>query len=140
MRLPRFSLCVTLALAGCRARPGPLHLAAEGALGPYSAAVEAGGLVFLSGKVGRAGGSFAEELGSALDAVEQDLARLSLSLADVVSVNVFLTDMRDHAALNEVYGARLPRPHPARTTVAVSALPGARRVEVQAVAMRRRDG
>jgi 2-iminobutanoate/2-iminopropanoate deaminase len=123
--------------AGC-ASPRSDHLPAEGALGPYSAAVSAGDLVFLSGKIGKRGVAFPEEVGTAIDAVEKDLAALGISLADVVSVSVFVTDMELYPQLNAVYAERFPKPYPARTTVGVAALPGTARVEIQAVAARRR--
>lgn len=120
--------------------PAPVHLPAEGALGPYSAAVSAGDLVFLSGKIGKAGGSggIGQEVDAAIDAIEKDLERLHLNLADVVSVNVFVTDIGAYAELNAAYAKRFPQPYPARTTVAVSALPGGARVEIQVVAARRK--
>jgi 2-iminobutanoate/2-iminopropanoate deaminase len=126
--------------------PAAGHLPAEGALGPYSAAVSSGDLVFLSGKIGKAGGStvgspagtIGQDVEAAIDSIEKDLDRLQLSLADVVSVNVFVTDMSAYAELNAAYAKCFPQPYPARTTVAVSALPGGARVEIQAVAARRR--
>lgn len=128
---------LSLLAAGCTA-PRTDHLPAEGALGPYSAAVSSSDHVFLSGKIGKRGGTFPEEVRSAIDAVELDLASLGLSLGDVVSVNVFVTDMGLYAELNAVYAERFPKPYPARTTVGVSALPGGARVEIQAVAAKRR--
>src|SRR5262249_495478 len=75
--------------------PAPYHLPAEGALGPYSAAVSSGDFVFLSGKIGKAagGGGIGQEVDAAIDAIVKDLDRLHLTLADVVSVNVFVTDI-----------------------------------------------
>ncbi len=123
-----------LALAACVARGPDLHLAAANAVGPYSALVESGGLYWLSGKIGDPSQSFRDELTGAIDAVEADLKRLGATLADVVSVNVFLTDMARFGELNEVYAARFPKPHPARTTVGVTALPKGAHVELQVVA------
>src|SRR5262245_47631629 len=108
------SLLALLSLAACAA-PKTDHLPATGALGPYSAAVTRGDLVFLSGKIGKRGGAFAEELGTAIDAVETDLRRLDLGLGDVLSVNVFVTDMELYPELNSIYAARFPEPRPART-------------------------
>jgi 2-iminobutanoate/2-iminopropanoate deaminase len=125
-----------LLLAACQTPP-PLHLPAENALGPYSASVEARGLVFVSGKGGKSGGSFAEEAEGAIRAVERELARSQLALSDVLSVTVFLTDMGQYAEFNAVYARLFPAPYPARACVAVSALPANLRVEVQAVAARR---
>jgi 2-iminobutanoate/2-iminopropanoate deaminase len=113
-----------------------VHLAAENALGPYSASVETRGLVFVSGKGGKSGGAFAEEAEAAVRAVEKELLRAGLTLADVVSVTVYLTDMAQYAEFNQVYGRIFPKPYPARACVAVSALPANLRVEIQAVAAR----
>jgi 2-iminobutanoate/2-iminopropanoate deaminase len=126
-----------VALCACRGSRDTVHLEAKGALGPYSAAVAAGDLVFLAGKGGDASLSFRDEVNGAIDAIESDLAGLGLTLADVVSVNVFLADMASFAELNEVYAARFPKPYPARTTVAAAALPKNLRVELQAIARRR---
>jgi 2-iminobutanoate/2-iminopropanoate deaminase len=133
---------VALVCGGCTARvpagSGPTeHLPAQGALGPYSAAVCVGELVLLSGKIGERGGSFEREVETAIDAVEAELRRLGLGVADVVSVTVHLTDMATYAELNAVYARRCPQPWPARTTVAVAALPGGARVELSATARRR---
>jgi len=138
-QLLRFAwLASTILLpAGC-ALPHADHVPAQGALGPYSAAVATSHLVFLSGKIGQRGGTFAEEVKTAIDAVEADLVGFDLGLADVLSVNVFLTDMALYPELNTIYGERFPKPYPARTTVGVAALPGGARVEIQAVAARRR--
>lgn len=130
------SFALPLAFLGACAS-APEHLPAENALGPYSAAVSSGDLVFLSGKIGKGGSSFGDEVSAAIDAIEKDLVRMKLTLADVVSVNVFVTDMAAYPELNAVYAKRFPQPYPARTTVAVTALPGGARVEIQAVATRK---
>jgi 2-iminobutanoate/2-iminopropanoate deaminase len=127
-------------LAASCTSPPPVHLPAEGALGPYSAAVSSGDFVFLSGKIGKAaaGGGIGQEVDAAIDAIVKDLDRLHLTLADVVSVNVFVTDIGAYPELNAAYAKRFPQPYPARTTVAVSALPGGAHVEIQVVAARRK--
>lgn len=127
-----------LLLAACAAPD--VHVPAEGALGPYSSAVASGDLVFLSGKVAAKesrGGEFAAEADAALDAVAADLRRAGLSLLDVVAVTVHLTDIGTYTAFNQVYERRMPEPWPARTCVAVAALPGGARVEITVVAHRR---
>lgn len=125
-------ICV---LACCRSA-SPSHLDAAGALGPYSAAAAAGDLVFLAGKISPQRDSFEAEVHGAIDAVDIDLNRLGLGLDDVISVTVYLTDMSDYAALNAIYAQRFPKPYPARTCIAVAALPAGARVELQAVARR----
>jgi 2-iminobutanoate/2-iminopropanoate deaminase len=135
-RLPSLALALLL-VPGC-ATPRVDHLPAEGAIGPYSAAVDSGSLVFLSGKIGKTGKTLADDTRAAIDAIEKDLRSLGLGLGDVVAVQVFLTDMAAYAELNTAYAERFPKPYPARTTVGVSALPGGARVEIQATALRRK--
>lgn len=115
---------------------GNVHFADAAALGPYSAMVTAGELVFVSGKIGRRGEGFETEVRTAIDAVESELARLGLGLRDVVSATVYLTDMQRYAELNAIYAARFPAPYPARACVAVAALPAGAQVEIQVVARR----
>lgn len=126
-------LAVLLLFAGCRA-PHEERLPAEGALGPYSAAARAGELVFVSGKIGARSESFPAEVEAAIDALEKDLGRLRLTLKDVASCTVYLTDMALYAEFNTVYAHRFESPYPARACVAVSGLPAGARVEIQAIA------
>lgn len=93
--------------------------------------------MLLSGKIGERGGSFEREVETAIDAIEAELQRLGLGLADVAAVTVYLTDMSAFGELNTVYARRFPQPWPARTTVGVAALPGGARVELSATARRR---
>ena len=108
-------------------------------VGPFSQAVSTGDLIFLSGQVGLdadgrlvAGGVDAEarqifaNLGAVLDAAGK-------SFGDVVRVGVFLADMADFAALNAIYAQHFDQPYPARTTVAVAALPLGAAVEIDMV-------
>ena len=108
-------------------------------VGPFSQAVRAGDFLFLSGQVGLdsagklvEGGVTAQaeqifvNLGAVLDAAGK-------SFADVVRAGVFLTDMADFAALNAVYARHFDQPYPARTTVAVAALPLGAAVEIDLV-------
>jgi 2-iminobutanoate/2-iminopropanoate deaminase len=122
-------------------------LSAQGApppLGPYSQAVEAGGLVFCAGQVGwdaeagrlAEGGTLAE-LDRALDNLAAVLGAAGLGLEDVVKVTLFLADLADGAAVNARWQERWPDPPPARSTVAVAALPAGARVEIEAIAARR---
>jgi 2-iminobutanoate/2-iminopropanoate deaminase len=123
--------------SACR-EPATEHLDAPTAIGPYSAAVVADDFVFLAGKGGDVTKTFKEEVAGTIDSIEADLARVGLTLADVVSMNVYLTDMALFGEMNEVYAARFPAPYPARTTVGVASLPKkGMRVEMTAVARRR---
>jgi 2-iminobutanoate/2-iminopropanoate deaminase len=113
------------------------------AVGPYSHAVRAGDLVFLSGQTpldpatGKlVEGGIAAQAGQCLDNLLGVLAAAGLGPDDVVKVNVFLTDMADFAAMNEVYARRFARPYPARTTIGVAALPLGARIEIELVARR----
>lgn len=116
---------------------------AEGAavVGPYSQAVRAGELLFLSGQTpldpatGRlvegGVGAQTEQCFRNLFAV---LRAAGLSPDAVVKVNVFLTDMADFPAMNEVYARQFERPYPARSTVGVASLPLGARIEIELVA------
>lgn len=135
-------LIMATLLVGCAGEhathgDGPRHLPAQSALGPYSGSVAADDFVFVSGKIGNAearAGSFEDETTSAIDAVEAELARHGLTLADAVSVTVYLTDIQLYATFNGVYALRFPEPYPARAVVGVSSLPGEARVEISVTA------
>ncbi len=117
---------------------------ADGAppVGAYSPAIRAGDFVFASGQLGTdpETGEFA---GDGVDAqAEQALANLAaiLEAADsgldrLVKVTVFLVDIADWPALNEVYGRVVPEPYPARSAFAVRELPKGARVEIEAIAL-----
>ncbi|HEY4973063.1 MAG TPA: Rid family detoxifying hydrolase [Steroidobacteraceae bacterium] len=117
------------------------HLAAP--VGPFSHAVHAGELVFLSGQVAQDPVSGKLIQGAVRQQTQQIFANigvllkdLGLTLDDVVKVNVFLTSMRDFGEMNTVYGEHFTQPYPARTTVAVSELPLGAKVEMEMVARR----
>ena len=116
---------------------------AEGAavVGPYSQGVRAGELIFLSGQtpLDPATGRLVE--GGVGVQTEQCFKNLfavlraaGLGPDAVVKANVFLTDMGDFAAMNEVYARQFARPYPARSTVGVAALPLGARIEIELVA------
>ena len=115
---------------------------APAAIGPYSHAIVAGDFVFAAGQVGSdpqsgelvAGGA-AEQAARALDNLEAVLQAAGSALDRVVKSTIFLADMADFAAVNEVYAERLPQPYPARTTVAVRQLPKGARVEIEFIAL-----
>jgi 2-iminobutanoate/2-iminopropanoate deaminase len=113
-------------------------------VGPYSHAVAASGeFVYLSGQTGQnpATGEIVD--GGAEAETRQVLANLSavldaagITFASVVKCNVFLVDMADFAAMNGVFAEVIPGPFPARSTVAVAALPLGASVEIECVAVR----
>ena len=115
---------------------------ASAAIGPYSQAVDSGaGLVFLSGQlpIDPATGAFPEggiqaQTRQSLRNVQAILSAAGLSLAHVVKTTVFLSDMADFAAMNEVYATFFAEPFPARSAVAVKALPKGALVEIECIA------
>jgi 2-iminobutanoate/2-iminopropanoate deaminase len=111
------------------------------AIGPYSQAVRAGQLLFLSGQVAldpasgqMIEGGIAEQTRRVFDNLGAVLAAAGRSFADVVRTTVFLADMNDFAAMNEVYGQYFKEPFPARATVQVARLPKDARVEIDLIA------
>ena len=111
------------------------------AIGPYSQAVRAGQLLFLSGQVpldpatGQlVDGDIAAQTRRVFDNIRAVLDAAGRSFADVVRTTVFLADMNDFAAVNEVYGQYFKEPYPARTTVQVARLPKDARVEIDLIA------
>ena len=132
------ALVCILALTACRSPERAAHIKAENALGHYSSAVLSDDYCFLSGQIGsKRSGPVSEEIASAIDKVENELRRAGLTLSDVVSANVYLTDIVYYSYFNEIYARRFSAPYPARACVAVKALPGKARVEIQVIARRR---
>ncbi|MCI5814751.1 MAG: RidA family protein [Bacteroidales bacterium] len=111
------------------------------AVGPYSQAIVAGNLVFASGQLpidpatGQfAEGGIAEQTRQSLTNVSQVLAAAGTDLAHVVKTTVFLSDMANFGAMNEVYATFFNQPYPARSAVAVKTLPKDAMVEIEVVA------
>ncbi|MEI7742473.1 MAG: RidA family protein [Chloroflexota bacterium] len=116
---------------------------APAAIGPYSQAVAMDCLLFCSGQLGLDPASGAIVEGGVEAQAERSLTNLSAvlaaagsSFADVVKTTIFLVDMGDFAAVNAVYARFMPEPPPARSTVAVAALPKGGLVEIEAIAVR----
>lgn len=114
---------------------------APNAVGPYSQAIVAGGFVFASGQlpIDPATGEFAEggikeQTRQSLTNVTHVLAEAGIDLGHVVKTTVFLSDMANFAAMNEVYATFFSEPYPARSAVAVKTLPKNALVEVEVVA------
>ena len=101
-------------------------------LGPYSPVVRSGEWVVTSGQIGLGGGDVREQTREALSNLRALLESEGASMADVVKTTVFLLDMDDFAAMNEVYAEAFGDHRPARSTVGVAALPAGARVEVEA--------
>ena len=111
------------------------------AIGPYSQALRAGGFLFTAGQVGfdpatgeLVDGGSAEQTRQVLATNRAILEAGGSGLGQVVKTTVFLVDMADFAAMNEVYAEAFGAHRPARSTVAVAALPRGARVEIEAVA------
>jgi 2-iminobutanoate/2-iminopropanoate deaminase len=111
------------------------------AIGPYSQATRAGGLLFTAGQVGfdpstgeLVDGGISEQTERVLQNIRAILQAGGLDLANVVKTTVFLVDMADFAAMNTVYAEAFGDHRPARSTVAVAALPRGARVEIEAIA------
>lgn len=115
---------------------------APGAIGPYSQAIDTGDLVFCAGQLGLdpATGELVEGVEAQADRAMRNVAAVldaaGLTAADIVKTTIFLADMGDFAAVNVVYGRYVTDPPPARSTVAVAALPKGGRVEIEAIARR----
>lgn len=116
------------------------------AIGPYSQAIEAGGLVFVSGQlpVNPTTGEFAEggikeQTRQSLANAQQVLQAAGTDLSRVVKTTVFLSDMDNFGAMNEVYAEFFSQPFPARSAFAVRTLPKGALVEIECIAEAQRS-
>ena len=116
------------------------------AIGPYSQAIEAGGLVFVSGQlpVNPTTGEFAEggikdQPRQSLTNAQQVLQAAGTDLSRVVKTTVFLSDMDNFGAMNEVYAEFFSQPFPARSAFAVRTLPKGALVEIECIAEAQRS-
>jgi len=116
---------------------------APGAIGPYSQAIEAGGMVFVSGQlpVDAATGEFAlggvtEQTKQSFENIKHILAEAGLTTANIVKTTVFLADMSLFADMNAVYATYFEGSFPARSAVAVKALPKNALVEIECIAVK----
>lgn len=119
---------------------------APGAIGPYSQAIEAKTInscfVFASGQIpinpatGEIPEGITAQTEQSLANVKAILAEAGLTVDNVIKTTVFLADMNDFAAMNEVYGAVFTEPYPARSAVAVKTLPKNVLVEIEVIALR----
>lgn len=115
---------------------------APGAIGPYSQAIKAGGLVFVSGQTGVVpqtkqfvGETVAEQTAQALKNLQAILEAAGTDMAHVVKTSVFLADMATFAEMNTVYATFFPENPPARSTIAVRSLPLDALVEIDLIAL-----
>ena len=119
---------------------------APAAIGPYSQAVRAGALVFLSGQIpldpatGQlVSGDITAQTVRVMKNLEAVLAAAGCATSDVVRTTIYLTDLGHFAAVNEAYGKFFEAPFPARATVQVAALPRGAQVEIDAIALARQS-
>lgn len=116
--------------------------AAPGAIGPYSQAIDTGSMLYASGQIpiNPADGTIPEgikaQTAQSLANVKAILDAAGLTLDNVVKTTVFLADMNDFAAMNEVYAEAFKAPYPARSAVAVRELPKKVLVEIEVIAVR----
>jgi 2-iminobutanoate/2-iminopropanoate deaminase len=112
------------------------------AIGPYSQAIRANGLIFVSGQTPidpatqqLISGTVGEQTERVLRNIEAILKQAGSGMAKIVRCGVFLKDMNDFAAMNEVYGKFFPNDPPARSTIQAARLPKDCQVEIDAVAL-----
>jgi 2-iminobutanoate/2-iminopropanoate deaminase len=114
---------------------------APAAIGPYSQAVIAGGFLFVSGQIpldpaagALVSGSIADETRRVFDNLKAILEAAGATFDNVVKTTVYLSDMADFSAMNDVYATYFSDPAPARATVQAAALPKGVRVEIDLIA------
>lgn len=154
-RLPAPVLLVVLLVAGCAEAPPPHEPSlpapvpeevatpeAPEAIGPYSQAVRAGHTLYLAGQIAldpesgaMVDGGIEAETRQVMANLQAVLNAAGMDFGDVVQTQVFLADLDEFGAMNEIYGSYLEEPFPARATVEVAALPRGARVEIQMVAV-----
>jgi 2-iminobutanoate/2-iminopropanoate deaminase len=113
------------------------------AIGPYSQAVCAGNMVFISGQLGidpKTGqlvdGGIESQTQQAIENVKSILSVEALAMKNIVQVQVFLADIKDFAAMNEIYAKYFTPPYPSRAAFQVAALPKGGLIEIMVVAVK----
>jgi 2-iminobutanoate/2-iminopropanoate deaminase len=114
---------------------------APAAIGPYSQAVLTDGLLFTSGQIALhpatgqlAGTDIETQANRVLDNLKAVLTAAGATFEDVVKTTIYLTDLKDFAVVNKIYGARFGENPPARTTIQAAALPAGALVEIDMIA------
>ena len=114
---------------------------APSAIGPYSQAIQVGNFVYASGQIpidpatgAIVDGDIKAQTRQSLNNVKAILAEAGLSMRNVVKTTVFMADMNDFADMNSVYAEFFTEPYPARSAVAVKALPKGAQVEIEVIA------
>lgn len=115
---------------------------APAAIGPYSQALDLGDLVFVSGQIpvnpatGLMADTVEEQAAQSLANIKAILAQAGLTMANVVKTVIFLADINDFAAVNQVYAQAFSEPYPARSCVQVAAIPKGAKLEIECIANR----
>lgn len=115
---------------------------APAAIGPYSQALDTGNMLFISGQIpidpatGMMPESVTDQAKQVLTNITNILAEAGLTMANVVKTSVFLSDLNDFAAVNEVYASFFAEPYPARSCVQVAAIPKGAKVEIETIAVK----
>ncbi len=115
---------------------------APAAIGPYSQALDLGDLVFVSGQIpvnpatGLMADTVEEQAAQSLANIKAILAEAGLTMANVVKTVIFLADINDFAAVNQVYTQAFSEPYPARSCVQVAAIPKGAKLEIECIAKR----
>lgn len=114
---------------------------APAAIGPYSQAVKYGNMLFCSGQIpldpvtgGLVEGDITRQTNQVMNNIAALLSAADTGFDDVIKTTIYLTDMADFAAVNEVYGKRFPKHKPARSTIGVKSLPRGAMVEIEVIA------
>jgi reactive intermediate/imine deaminase len=140
-------LAATFGQAACVATrdvtPPPAYTAAEGDL-PFSPAVRAGSMIYLSGQIGTTSmtpptliaGGIEAETRQTLENIKGVLAKSGASMDDIVKCTVMMADMRDWAAMNAVYASYFPKHKPARSSFGTAGLALGAKVEIECWAFR----
>lgn len=120
----------------------PISFAGPESKLPFSDGMVAGNTLYVAGQEGRtadgklAEGGTAGETRAALGAIEKVVKAAGFEMKDIVSVTVYLADIKDFDEMNKVYKSIVPDPKPARATVQVSALVGEAHIEISAIAVK----
>lgn len=115
---------------------------APAALGPYSQALVQGDMVFCSGQIpvdpatGTIADTIEEQTAQSIANIKSILAENGMSISNVIKTTVFLADLNDFAAMNEVYGKHFTEPFPARSCVQVAAIPKGCKLEIECIAVK----
>jgi 2-iminobutanoate/2-iminopropanoate deaminase len=103
---------------------------------PFSNGIVVGKTLYVAGTQGTISGDIKKETASALENIRKIVEAAGFGMADIVAVNVYLADVKEFGAMNEVYREVVPDPKPTRTTVGVAQLIGNARIEISAVAVK----